>query len=159
MEATFQLTRRGTAQSTVRAAPFLRRRHGGCGTGQSACGRVQTAVDRGVGYGERQLRAHHRARTLLAPWCPGETAPSACAGKQVNDMSKHRHLPHLSLLVGLLVTTASAAPGQSTAAAGQSTAAAGQSNTAAGQSNTSGSPFSSPFNSPFNAAAEQSNTA
>ena len=53
-------------------------------------------------------------------------------------MSKHRHLTYLSMLVGLLAMTASAA--------------AGQSNTAAG-------PFNSPFNSPFNATAGQVNTA
>ena len=52
-------------------------------------------------------------------------------------MSKRRHLPHLSMLVGFLAMTASAA--------------ARQSNTAAG-------PFNSPFNSPFNATG-QVNTA
>ena len=61
VEATPQLTPRGTAQSAGGAAPVLRRRHGGCGTGQTARGSVQTAVDRSVGCGELQLRAHHRA--------------------------------------------------------------------------------------------------
>src|SRR5207248_157456 len=58
---------------------------------------------------------------LLAPWCPAETARCACAGEQVNIMSKHRHLPHLSLLFGFLVMAASAAAGQvNTAKPGES---------------------------------------
>ena len=61
VEAAPQLTPRGTAQSAGGAAPVLRRRHGGCGTGQTARGSDQTAVDRSVGSGEVQLRAHHRA--------------------------------------------------------------------------------------------------
>src|SRR4029434_9083496 len=76
--------------------------------------------------------------SLLAPWCTAETARSARAGKQVNSMSKHRHLPHLSMLVGFLAMTASAV---------------------ARQSNTATGPFNSPFNSPFSAAAGQVNTA
>src|SRR4029450_7125647 len=39
-------------------------------------------------------------------------ARRACAEKQVNIMSKHRHIPHLLMLVGFLVMTASAAAGQ-----------------------------------------------
>jgi flagellar motor protein MotB len=71
-------------------------------------------------------------------------------------MNKRRHLPHLSILVGILVMTA-------TAAARQSSSAASQSNAAAGQSNTTASPFStpnSPFNStsPFNTASSPFNT-
>src|SRR5438128_1839898 len=49
-------------------------------------------------------------------------------------MNKHRHLPHLSLLVLFLMMTTSAAGGQSNTAAGQS-------NTAAGQSKFAASPF------------------
>src|SRR6266581_3595985 len=65
-------------------------------------------------------------------------------------MNKHRHLPHLSLLVGFLMMTATAAARQSAAA---------------GQSNTAGSPFNTtfgPFNtasSPFSATAGQIKTA
>src|SRR5207249_7113258 len=61
------------------------------------------------------------------PCRPAETARSACAGKQVNIMSKHRHLPHLSLIVGFLMMTASAA--------------ARQSNTAGSPFNTGAGPF------------------
>src|SRR5881296_928980 len=72
-------------------------------------------------------------------------------------MNKHRHLPHLSLLVGFLMMTATAAARQS--------AAAGQSNTAGSPFNTTFGPFnttSSPFNtasSPFSATAGQIKTA
>src|SRR5439155_758542 len=89
--------------------------------------------------------------------CSAETARSAGARKQVNDMNKHRHLPHLSLLVGFLMMTATAAARQS--------AAAGQSNTAGSPFNTTFGPFnttSSPFNtasSPFSATAGQIKTA
>src|SRR5206468_2001595 len=73
-------------------------------------------------------------------------------------MNKHRHLPHLSLLVLFLMMTTSAAGGQSNTAAGQSNTAAGQSNTAAGQSDTAaGQPDTAPGQS--NTAAGQSNTA
>src|SRR5436309_9814211 len=71
-------------------------------------------------------------------------------------MNKHRHLPHLSLLVGFLMMTATAAARQS---------AAGQSNTAGSPFNTTFGPFnttSSPFNtasSPFSATAGQIKTA
>src|SRR5207247_240287 len=71
-------------------------------------------------------------------------------------MNKHRHLPHLSLLVGFLMMTATAAARQS--------AAAGQSNTAGSPFNTTFGPFntpSSPFNttsSPFTAGAGQIKT-
>src|SRR5262245_13363970 len=61
-------------------------------------------------------------------------------------MTKHRHLSHLSLLVGFLVMAASAAGGQITAPAGQV--------------NMAGSPFNSPFNttaSPVNSQAGQVN--
>src|SRR5437899_8939997 len=72
-------------------------------------------------------------------------------------MNKHRHLPHLSLLVGFLMMTATAAARQS--------AAAGQSNTAGSPFNTTFGPFnttSSPFNtasSAFSATAGQIKTA
>src|SRR5262245_34459294 len=56
--------------------------------------------------------AHYRARSLLAPWCPNETPRCACAGGKVKSMSKQYQLPHLSLLVGILVTAATAAAGQ-----------------------------------------------
>ncbi len=56
-------------------------------------------------------------------------------------MNKHKHLIHLSLLVGFFVMTASVV-------AGQFTAPAGQFNTA-----------NSPFNSPFKTSASQSDAA
>src|SRR5439155_17656957 len=131
--------------------------HGGCGTGQTARGSVQTAADRSVGCSELELRAHHGACNLLAPWCSAKAVRSACAGKQVNDMNKHRHLPHLSLLVGFLMMTATAAARQS-AAAGQSNTAGSPFNTTFGPFNTTSSPFN-PASSPFSATAGQIKTA
>src|SRR5207249_4825970 len=64
------------------------------------------------------------------PCRPAETARSACAGKQVNIMSKHRHLPHLSLIVGFLMMTASAAARQSNTAGNPFNTGAGPFNTA-----------------------------
>ena len=84
-------------------------------------------------------------------------------------MNKRRHLPHLSMLVGLLVMTATAAARQASTAAGQSNAAAAQGNTTASPFSTPNSPFngtspfntnSSPFNttSPFNSPVSQTKT-
>src|ERR1051326_9172303 len=82
-------------------------------------------------------------------------------------MNKHRNLPHLPLLVGLvgfLVMTASAASGQSNTTAEQSNTASGQSNTTASQSKTAAVPFStsgSPFNtsnSPFSTSSSPFST-
>ena len=78
-------------------------------------------------------------------------------------MSKHRHLPHLSLIVGFLMMTASAAARQSTGT-GQSNTAGSPFNTTFGPFNTGAGPFnttSSPFNttsSPFTAGAGQIKT-
>src|SRR3989475_6478449 len=73
-------------------------------------------------------------------------------------MSKHRHLPHLSLIVGFLMMTASAAARQSTAAAGQSNTAGSPFNTTFGPFNTGAGPFNT-TSSPFTAAAGQIKTA
>src|SRR5262245_34945568 len=79
-------------------------------------------------------------------------------------MNKHRHLPHLSMLVGFLVMTASAAASQSSTAAGQSNTVSGPSNTGSSPFNTSSSPFntsSSPFNTgsgPFNTSSRPFST-
>src|ERR1051326_2657043 len=75
-------------------------------------------------------------------------------------MNKHRNLPHLPLLVGLvgfLVMTASDAPGQSNTTAEQANTASGQSNTTASQSKTAADPFST-NNSPFNTSNSPSST-
>src|SRR5262249_8636461 len=126
VETTPQPTRPGTAQSAGNTASVLRCRHRGCGVGPATHGSLQTAVERSVGCSELQRRAHYRACSLLAPWCPAETARPARVGEQVNIMSKHRHSTHLSLFVGFLLMTSSAAAGQTTAGAGQSTAGAEQ---------------------------------
>src|SRR5262249_58620457 len=139
VETTPQPTRPGTAQSAGNTASVLRCRHRGCGVGPATHGSLQTAVERSVGCSELQRRAHYRACSLLAPWCPAETARPARVGEQVNIMSKHRHSTHLSLFVGFLLMTASAAAGQTTAGAGQSTAAGGgQKPPAGGRQETSG---------------------
>src|SRR5262245_25222780 len=79
-------------------------------------------------------------------------------------MNKHRHLPHLSMLVGFLVMTASAAASQSSTAAGQSNTSSGPSNTGSGPFNTIASLFNTgsvPFNtssSPFNTSSSPFST-
>src|SRR5947209_15146352 len=72
-------------------------------------------------------------------------------------MNKHRHLPHLSLLVGFLMMTATAAARQS-AAAGQSNTAGSPFNTTFGPFNTGAGPFNT-TSSPFTAGAGQIKTA